>query len=283
MSKIRVLGLLALCVLVLPMVAGAQCVQHEGLTYCPQGQATVAVTSDGVAVGNLGLSGANGVSVDLTKSGPAASVGNSLVLGDEGASGSGYVQVAAQGLIQGQLGTIIRTTLWASGGSLYASNDYPDMPAGDGVIAVVADDRIVGLFQNLGEGASVRFTPLVGKLRTIEGGDGLGTLAAPLAPNISGVGVDLICPDDDPWDLWSLCQQVPCTGGDIALINTGGGVGVDVLDRAGQVLGSFESSTVLITRTGGNVPRSPFLIETLTGAGLTGFQIQETRVFEPMR
>jgi hypothetical protein len=284
MLKNACVGLLALIVLVLPMAASAQCVPFDGLNYCPKGQATVQGSAQGVAVSGLSRSGADGVSVDLSKSGPAASVGNRILLGDESGTGAGYVQVAARGLINGELGTIIRTTLWAAGGSLYVSNDYPDMPDGDGVIAVVANDQIVGLFQNLGEGASVRFRAPGGQLRNLRGEPGLGSLPAPLANAVSDLDVDLICPDDDPWDLWNLCQVVPCTGGDIALINNNGGeVTVDVLDRAGAVLGTFESATVLITRTGGNAPRSPFLTETVTGAGFDGFLIQETRIFEPMR
>ena len=274
-------GLLAVAGGLVPLAAqpSSTCVRSGDFEFCPQGGAVIEEITDGVSVSHLSLTGRDGSVLDLSgSSAPVVEIGQNLALGQISPTGEGYVQVTTRGPIEGTEGTIIRGTLWASGGSLFATTDYPDLPPAQSFIALVAKDELVGLYDGLEDGASVRMTSSSAKIRhLLPNGRGVA-LPLPVTPLFTGLNLITLCPAgaEDDW-LWKLCTHIPCPNDDMLVIDMGDPVEIAILDAQQQVLDTIEASIVILGRDAQEgVRRGPFTQQVVTGAGFESFEMKDT-------
>ncbi len=277
---VSVVALLAVVgILSSPLAAQStsNCAAAGGLEFCPQGQAKVVETEGGVEVSNLSLTGRDGATVDLTGGQEAVvDVSHTVALGETGLVTEGYLQFATRGPIEGTEGTIMRSTLWASRGSLYATTDFPGLPSARNFIAVVEDDTIIALYDDLDDGYSVRISPVESGLRLLSEERGVRNLSAPLGLPIPQFNLVSVCPVEATSEtLWGLCVLIPCDNDDITFIDMGDPYLIDIINPQHEVIDNFETSIVIMGRDAANsVRRGPFTEQAITGAGFESFELE---------
>ena len=256
-----------------PVAAHAQCVTHNGgFVSCSLGTAIVQSTPTGFAVENFSLSGKDGVATDVSGNGEgAASILTDISVEESG--DDGYWQIRAIGPVDGQPDEVIlESTVRSTKNAIYLDVDIPLQSTGEVVAVLDGNQNLIGLVENLPAGTKVR-------LRDASRSENARALDR--RPVVQNWQAEIICPPTDPWqDPWWDWWRWEWL--DIIQFNFDGPLAIDVIGPQGAVVDSFVGEGVALTQAGPQVPRGPFLTQSITGAAIERINVDGVATMAPV-
>jgi len=232
------------------------------LLHRAQGQASMLGTADGLVLGNIGSSGADGVSVDFAEQQGAVSFAATFDADLENAEPGSFVELRARGPLEGQSDAVLvsgRVSAAEDGLTLARAED--SLNAESEAVIILQDGEPVEIFTDLPPGTVVRAKSSSGD-------------PSP-QPSVMGVLCPLGIAELPDWiqDLWL----------DILWINWDdivNPVPFEIISQ-GDVIATVEGDSVWFAAQGDAVERGPFHMVDLRAAGTPSLLIREENVAAP--